>query len=103
MIGTLQFLLYELATGVIQSVLLQFLTAMALGYASGCLYPLRFFPIAMQTVSQWLPTGCAIAFLGAGLSHDTGILPGLVMVVYAVIFVAATIRLRRRRLVRPGL
>ena len=59
MTGAMQFLLYELASGVIQGVLLQFLTAMALGYASGCLYPLRFFPEAMQAVAQWLPSGCA--------------------------------------------
>ncbi|MBQ9046069.1 MAG: ABC transporter permease [Oscillospiraceae bacterium] len=103
MTGALQFLLYELATGVIQSVLLQFLAAMALGYASGCLYPLRFFPVAMQAVAQWLPTGCAVAFLGAGLAQEPGVAPGLAMAAYTALFVALAIRLRRARLSRPGL
>lgn len=100
MTGALQFLLYELATGVIQGVLLQFLTAMALGYASGCLYPLRFFPVAMQAVAQWLPTGCAIAFLGAGLAHQPGVGAGLALAAYAVLFFVAAAALRRRRLAR---
>ena len=98
MTSALQFLLYELASGVIQGVLLQFLTAMALGYASGCLYPLRFFPVAMQTVAQWLPAGCAIAFLGAGLAHRPGLGAGLALGAYAAVFFAAAVALRRRRL-----
>lgn len=102
MTGALQFLLYELASGVIQGVLLEFLTAMALGYASGCLYPLRFFPVAMQAVAQWLPTGCAIAFLGAGLARQPGLGAGLALAAYAVLFFVAAVALRRRRLTRPG-
>ena len=103
MAGALQFLLYELSSGVIQSVLLQFLTAMALGYVSGCLYPIRFVPQGMQAVAQWLPTGCAITFLGAGLTRRAA--PGafLGLVLYTAVFVAAAIWLRRRRLLRPGL
>ena len=101
MAGALQFLLYELTSGVIPSVLLQFLTAMALGYASGCLYPIRFFPEAMQRIAQWLPTGCAISFLGAGLTHDAGLLPALGLALYAALFLTAAIVLRRRRLLRP--
>lgn len=103
MAGALQFLLYEMASGVIQGVLLQFLVAVALGYASGCLYPLRFFPEAMQAVAQWLPTGCAISLLGAGFKGSGGLLPGLCLAVYTALFIAAAIRLRHRRLTRPGL
>ena len=103
MAGALQFLLYELASGVIQGVLLQFLVAVALGYASGCLYPLRFFPEAMQAVAQWLPTGCAISLLGAGFKGSGGFLPALCLAVYTALFIAAAIRLRHKRLTRPGL
>ena len=103
MAGTLQFLLYELASGVIQSVLLQFLTAVALGYASGCLYPLRFFPEAMQAIAKWLPTGCAISVLGAALKGSGGWLALAGLAVYAALFIAAAVRLRSRRLTSPGL
>lgn len=103
MAGALQFLLYELSQGVIQSVLLQFLTAVALGYASGCLYPIRFFPEGMQAVAQWLPTGCAVTFLGAGLTHRAAPIAALGLGLYTALFVAAAILLRRRRLLRPGL
>ena len=103
MAGTLQFMLYELASGVIQSVLLQFLTAVALGYASGCLYPLRFFPEAMQAIAKWLPTGCAISVLGAALKGSGGWLALAGLAVYAALFIAAAVRLRSRRLTSPGL
>lgn len=103
MAGTLQFLLYELAPGVIQSVLLQFLTAMALGYVSGCLYPIRFFPEGMQAVAPWLPTGCAVTFLGAGLTRHAAPGAALGLALYTALFIAASILLRRRRLFRPGL
>ena len=103
MTGAMQFLLYELASGVIQGVLLQFLTAMALGYASGCLYPLRFFPEAMQAVAQWLPSGCAISVLGAALKGTGGWLALLGLAAYTALLVLAAVRLRRRRLARPGL
>ena len=98
MAGALHVFLYELTSGVVQSVLLQFLTAVALGYVSGCLYPLRFFPEAMQRVGQWLPPGCAIAFLGAGLTHGSGIAPALGLAAWTVFFTAAAIFLRRRKL-----
>ena len=84
--GAMHFFLYELASGVVQSVLLQFLTAVALGYVSGCLYPLRFFPEAMQRVGQWLPPGCAIAFLGAGLTRGSGLAPALGLAAWTVFF-----------------
>ena len=103
MAGALHFLLYELTQGVIQSVLLQFLTAMALGYASGCLYPIRFFPEGMQAVAPWLPTGCAISFLGAGLTRHSAPGAAIGLAVYTALFVAAAIALRRRRLLRAGL
>ena len=103
MIGTLQFLLYEIASGVIQSVLLQFLTAMALGYVSGCLYPLRFFPEAMQAAAQWLPAGCAISFLGAGLTHRGAPGAAIAIAAYTALFFAAAVALRHRRLLRSGL
>ena len=94
---------YELAPGVIQSVLLQFLTAMALGYVSGCLYPIRFFPEGMQAVAPWLPTGCAVTFLGAGLTRHAAPGAALGLALYTALFIAASILLRRRRLFRPGL
>ena len=101
MAGTLQFLLYELTPGLIQSVLLQFLTAMALGYVSGCLYPIRFFPEVMQRAAQWLPTGCAISFLGAGT--ERGALPALGLALYTALFLLAAVVLRRRKLLQAEL
>ncbi len=102
MAGALQFLLYELSQGVIQSVLLQFLTAMALGYVSGCLYPIRFFPEWMQQAAQWLPTGCAVTFLGAGLTRRAAPAAALGLALYTALFAAAAIWLRRRRLAQSG-
>lgn len=56
---SLSFLLYTLCTDLISGVLVQFFTTLALGFVSGCMYPIFFFPLPVQKLAQWLPTGAA--------------------------------------------
>ena len=67
-IFSLQFLLYELSDSVASGVLLQFLTAIGLAYISGCLYPISFFPEAIQSIAAFTPSGIARTYFSALIS-----------------------------------
>jgi len=70
LIAALQYLLFQLSDSVVSGVLLQFASAVILGYISGCFYPINFFPKALRVLSSGLPSGIARGYL-ASLITDT--------------------------------
>lgn len=58
-LAAMSFLMYELCSNLVSGVLLQFFTALVLCFISGCMYPITFFPEAVQKLSTFLPTGMA--------------------------------------------
>lgn len=98
MLASLSYFLYELVPDGVGSLLLQFLTAILLGYLSGCLYPAAFFPDALRFLGELLPTGVARRTLSSVLTRGS---PGaLVWAVfgYTLLFLACSALLRRGRL-----
>ena len=73
------FMIYSLSRDIIGGVMLQFFVPMALCFVSGCLYPVDFFPVKVQQLAQWLPTGLARGQLAGCITGSTPgwILPGL--------------------------
>lgn len=63
-LGAMSFLMYEAASDLVSGVLMQFFVTLALCFVSGCLYPITFFPDAVQKVAQFLPTGMARTQIG---------------------------------------
>lgn len=59
----LQFLLFELCSGVVSGVLLQFISTISLGYISGCFYPSSFFPPTIQSVAKFTPSDVARRYM----------------------------------------
>ena len=98
MFSALQLLLYECASGMLQGVLLQFLTATVLGYVCGCMYPVGFFPELMQRMGNLLPAGLARQYLSTGLTGAPGgaLLAGLTA--YGLGCLGIAILIRRGRL-----
>lgn len=95
MLCALQFLLFELADGVIGGVLLQFLNAAAQGYLAGCFYPESFFPDALRRFGAALPVGAGMRCLRALLLGEPGgVWPVLL---WLLLFLAAAMLLRRRK------
>ena len=93
---------YSLVRDVVSGVLLAFFGALALGYASGCLYPLYAFPLSVQAIAVWLPTGFSRMYL-EGLLTDTASWSALGGVLaYTVIFLAIAVWSRHRRLADRG-
>ena len=63
-LGAMSFLMYEAASDLISGVLMQFFVTLALCFVSGCLYPITFFPEAVQKIAGFLPTGIARTQIG---------------------------------------
>ena len=68
--AALSFLLYNLSSDLIGGVLVQFFLTVALCFAGGCLYPVYFFPVALQRVGSFLPTATASTLLSTGVSGN---------------------------------
>ena len=73
LVSACSFFLYRLTADLISAVTVQFFSALVISFLSGCLYPVYFFPAAIQRLSGFLPSGLARqqlagAFTGSGPS-----------------------------------
>lgn len=81
------FMLYSLSRDLISGIMLQFFMTVILCFVSGCLYPVYFFPVRVQQLAQWLPTGIARTMLA---SYITGSAPAAtfpMLLCFCVVFV----------------
>lgn len=65
LLSAFQLFLFELVSGIVNGVLVQFLSAVCMGYLSGCFYPISFLPEGMQRISVFLPSGMSLKYLDA--------------------------------------
>ena len=95
MLGAMSFLMYELASDLVSGVLLQFFAALVLCFITGCLYPITFFPDAVQKLASFLPTGIARAQIANCMlqTHHVGNTIGAL--IYASVFLTASVLIRR--------
>ncbi len=98
MITAMQKAFYEITTGHVSSVLLQFLSAVGLGYISGCFYPNYFFPDAIRKFADILPSGAGFEYMrklmSGNLQPENFLLPAL----YTVLFGLCSYFMRKRRI-----
>ena len=99
--SALQFLLYELARGLLAGAFLQLFAGLFLAFFCGCFYPLAFFPERMRMLSRALPSGQCFRYLEQLLAG--GELQGLVrqsaaLLLWSLVFLllAAIVRVGRR-------
>lgn len=97
-IAALQYLLYEAVSDMVSGILVQFLTAVALTYVSGCFYPISFFPESVQRISSWLPTGVAMDYAGKCMRSLVPIKEIGVLGIYVVLFLGLAVVMRKRRI-----
>lgn len=100
MITAMQMLIFELSGGVSVGVLLQFLVAIALSYFTGCLYPIYFFPEAIQRISSFLPTGAVRLFLSQDLGGEGSPLSLCLILIYFLVFLVSTVMIRRVKILK---
>jgi len=96
LVAAFSFLLYALSGDLIGGVLLQFFAALALCFVSGCMYPVYFFPVAVQRFAAWLPTGAARSLLSQCFTgEESNALP--LVLGYTLLFCALGLLVRVRR------
>lgn len=93
-LGAMSFLMYELATNLISGVLLQFFTAVALCFISGCMYPITFFPESLQKLSAFLPTGMAREQIAHCILQTNDVANTLALLGYGSVFFACAAVIR---------
>ena len=98
MLCAMEFFLYEVESSPVEGILLQFLCAVAQGYICGCVYPYSFFPKGVQLLGSLLPAGIAIRSFTGILSGEGGAWGFAAL--YALVFLALSVLLRRRRVSR---
>ncbi len=54
-VAAVSYFMYAIARDIITGVLLQFVTAIAMCFVSGCMYPVHFFPVSLQKAGAYLP------------------------------------------------
>ena len=64
LISSMQFFFYEVSSNPVGGMLLQFMTGIFAGYASGCFYPISFFPLKFRELMGYLPVGASIEYAG---------------------------------------
>ncbi len=94
-LGAMSFLMYELSTNLISGVLLQFFTALALSFISGCMYPITFFPETVQKLSVFLPTGMARTQIAHCILETHDMINTLALLGYGCVFWGCALLIRR--------
>ena len=96
-LGAMSFLMYEIASDLVSGVLLQFFVILALCFISGCLYPITFFPDAVQRLSCFLPTGLARIQLADIVRSTSSFGTTAALFGYGCIFFSGSVLVRRIR------
>lgn len=100
MIAAMQFLLYEITSGIVSSVLMQFICCISMGYVSGCFYPAAFFPDVLQRIGELLPTGAALHYMDECFLGNMSFIRGFSVFFYLLLFLGLSMLARKYRLQR---
>lgn len=100
MLSAMQFMIYELVTGIVSSLLLQFICSISMGYLSGFFYPANFFPETLQRIGRILPTGAALRYTDGCMTGEISVLSALEVLLYMACFLGVSVFIRKSRIQR---
>lgn len=84
--AAMSFFLYRLTTQLLSGILLQFFVVVSMCFVCGCMYPVFFFPEAVQQLAAWLPAGLARRILAGCIAGDISLGAYLVSFGYSALF-----------------
>ena len=100
MIAAMQFLIYELVTGIVSSLLLQFICSISMGYLSGFFYPANFFSEKLQRIGRILPTGAALRYTNDCMIGEISLSSIFGVLLYLACFLGLSVFIRKNRIQR---
>ena len=98
LITSMQYLMYQLSDSVVSGVIIQFVSALLLGYVCGCFYPISFFPKAVQAVSDFLPAGLARGYLSSLITDSMSVWHMTAILLYTAVLLALGCAVRHYRI-----
>lgn len=98
--AAMQFLIYELVTGVAGSIIFQFVCGIGMAYISGYFYPASMFPDGLQRAGELLPTGVALRYADRSMTGDFSASAGFGLLLYLILFLGLSVLARKRRIQR---
>lgn len=100
MLSAMQFWLYELAAGVVGSLMLQFVCGISMAYLGGVFYPANFFPETMRNIGRILPAGAAMGYVQSGILGEPSLKAAAPVFLYFLLFLGLSVLTRDLRLER---
>ncbi len=92
-------LLNSLARELISAVLVQFFVTVSMCFVSGCMYPVFFFPVSVQRLAAWLPTGLCREYLAVCVTGEMTRDHWMPLLLTAVAIAFVAVWIRRGRIV----
>lgn len=97
MLSAMQFWMYELVTGVVSSLICQFVCSISMAYLAGVFYPSNFFPEIMRKLGQLLPAGAAMRYVQGGILGELPVNAVAQVCFYLLLFLGLAVLTRDLR------
>lgn len=97
MFASLQFLIIEASGQLFGSMLAILLGTVLLGYLGGCFYPISYFPVFMQNIAPWMPSGAAREYFGECMLGRFDVRGFVYMMAVFMLATLVSILLRRKK------
>lgn len=97
MTSVFNILFFELSDNIVSGILLHFFTTLSLCYVTGCFYPIYSFPVFIQSIAVFLPTGTAREFLSGAFTEEFSLVGMIGIVLYTLLFFGAALAIRMKK------
>ena len=97
MLSAFNIMAFELADNIVSGLLIHFFSCLCMCYVAGCFYPIYTFPVIIQKISEFLPTGMAVRWLSDTFTSKFSTAALLGIILYAVIFFFVALFVRKRK------
>jgi len=98
MLTLMHTIFYEMVSGTVNAIVLQFIVAAVLAYISGCFYPNTFFPETIQSFAAILPSGVGFSYIRKSMTGMSVISDLGLITIYSMAFATISLFLRKHRM-----
>ena len=97
MLCTFNLMIFELSDNIVSGMLIHFFLCLCMCYVSGCMYPIHTFPVPVQKLSGFLPTGAAVNWLSDIFANRFSLITFVLLVGYSLLFFAFAVFVRKQK------